>query len=73
MSQATLTPTDPAELEQLPAIQKDEIAEEVCAARLYAKRLTRTVVAGQSVLLVLFGLCAECRTKEVRVRTVFRR
>lgn len=57
MSQTTLTPTDSAELEQLPAIQNDEIAEEVFAARLYAKRLTRTVVVGQNILLVLFGLC----------------
>jgi type IV secretion system protein VirB5 len=55
--QTTMTPTDEQEVEQLPAIQKDEIAEEVFAARLYAKRLTRTVVVGQSILLVLFGLC----------------
>ncbi len=41
----------------MPPIQKDEIAEEVFAARLYAKRLTRTVVVGQSILLILFGLC----------------
>jgi type IV secretion system protein VirB5 len=40
----------------LPPIQKDEIAEEVFAARLYAKRLTRTVVMAQSILLVLFSL-----------------
>jgi type IV secretion system protein VirB5 len=52
-----MMPTDEQEVEQLPAIQKDEIAEEVFAARLYAKRLTRTVVVGQSILLVLFGLC----------------
>ena len=42
---------------ELPAIKKDEIAEEFFAARLYAKRLTRTVVMAQSILLVLFGLC----------------
>ncbi len=41
-----MIPTDEQEVEQLPPIQKDEIAEEVFAARLYAKRLTRTVVAG---------------------------
>jgi len=52
--QNTLTEVHEAEL---PAIKKDEIAEEVFAARLYAKRLTRTVVTGQSILLVLFGLC----------------
>jgi type IV secretion system protein VirB5 len=52
-----MMPTDEQEVEQMPAIQKDEIAEEVFAARLYAKRLTRTVVVGQSILLVLFGLC----------------
>jgi type IV secretion system protein VirB5 len=52
----SLIPTDDQEIEQLPAIQKDEIAEEVFAARRYAKRLTRTVVTAQSILLVLFGL-----------------
>ena len=51
-----MVPTNQQELEQLPPIQKDEIAEEVFAARLYAKRLTRAVVVGQSILLVLFGL-----------------
>ena len=56
-SETSLTPTDEQELAQLPVIRQDEIAEEVFAARLYAKRLTRTVVAGQSILLVLFGLC----------------
>jgi type IV secretion system protein VirB5 len=55
--QTTMTSTDEQEIEQLPLIQKDEIAEEVFAARLYAKRLTRTVVVGQSILLMLFGLC----------------
>jgi type IV secretion system protein VirB5 len=58
--QTTMMPTDEQEVEQMPAIQKDEIAEEVFAARLYAKRLTRTVVVGQSILLVLFGLCIYC-------------
>jgi type IV secretion system protein VirB5 len=43
--------------ERLPPIKNDEIAEEVFAARRYAKRLTRTVVMSQSILLVLFGLC----------------
>jgi type IV secretion system protein VirB5 len=52
----TLIPIDEQAAEQLPVIQKDEIAEEVFAARQYAKRLTRTVVIAQSVLLVLFGL-----------------
>ena len=55
--QNEIIPVDEQETEQLPAIKQDEIAEEVFAARLYAKRLTRTVVIGQSVLLVLFGLC----------------
>ena len=55
--QTTLLPTDEAALAQLPPIQQDEIAEEVFAARHYAKRLTRTVVIAQSTLLVLFGLC----------------
>jgi type IV secretion system protein VirB5 len=55
--QTTIIPTDEQEVEQLPPIEKDEIAEEVFAARLYAKRLTRTVVVGQSILLILFGLC----------------
>jgi type IV secretion system protein VirB5 len=54
--QTTSLQTTP-EAEQLPAIQQDEVAEEVFAARQYAKRLTRTVVMGQSILLVLFGLC----------------
>jgi type IV secretion system protein VirB5 len=53
--QTTLVSTD--EAGELPEIKKDEIAEEVFAARVYAKRLTRTVVMGQSILLVLFGLC----------------
>lgn len=39
-----------------PPIQQDEIAEEVFAARRYAKRVTRTVVMAQSIVLVLFAL-----------------
>ena len=39
---------------RLAPIKQDAIAEEVFAARLYAKRLTRTVVIAQSVVLVLF-------------------
>jgi type IV secretion system protein VirB5 len=54
--ETTLLPTDDGELEQLPPIQKDEIAEEVFAARQYANRLTRTVVVAESILLVFFGL-----------------
>jgi type IV secretion system protein VirB5 len=54
-TQTTLTPTD--NLDTLSPIKKDEIAEEVFAARLYAKRLTRTVVTGQSMVIVLFALC----------------
>jgi len=53
--QTSLTPTP--NLEELPPIKQDAVAEEVFAARLYAKRLTRTVVVGQSILLVLFGIC----------------
>ena len=48
--------TEDPDVDQLPPIQQDEVAEEVFAARLYAKRLTRTVVTGQSILLVLAGL-----------------
>jgi len=55
--QTTLIPTEEQEAVRLPAIRQDDIAEEVFAARLYAKRLTRTVVLAQSILLVLFALC----------------
>lgn len=55
--QTSIIPTDEQMVERLPAIKNDEIAEEVFAARRYAKRLTRTVVMSQSILLVLFGLC----------------
>jgi type IV secretion system protein VirB5 len=55
-SQTTLTPNEELEAERLPVIWQDETAEEVFAARLYAKRLTRTVVVAQSILLVLFAL-----------------
>ena len=54
--ETTLVPTDEQEV-LLEPIQQDQIAEEVFAARKYAKRLTRTVVISQSILLVLFGLC----------------
>lgn len=53
--ETTLVSTD--EDVQHPPIKQDEISEEVFAARRYAKRLTRTVVMSQSILLVLFGLC----------------
>ena len=57
MSPSTeLIPVDDETVEQLPPIRNDEVAEEIFAARDYAKRLTRTVVVGQSILLVLFGL-----------------
>ena len=55
--QTKLVPTDELEAEQLPPIKNDEIAEEVFAARRYAKRLTRTVVMGQTILLILFAVC----------------
>ncbi len=55
--QNEITPTDDPELELLRPIKQDEVAEEVFVARMYAKRLTRTVVTSQSILLVLFGLC----------------
>ncbi len=55
--QTSIIPTDEQEAAQLPPIKQDEIAEEVFAARRYSKRLTRTVVMSQSILLVLFGLC----------------
>ena len=57
MSQTTLIPSEELEAEQLPPIQQDEVAEEVFAARRYAKRLTRTVVIGQSIVIVLMMLC----------------
>jgi type IV secretion system protein VirB5 len=52
-----IIPIDEQDLEELPTIKQDEIAEEVFAARRYVKRVTRTVVVAQSILLVLFGLC----------------
>ena len=55
--QTKIIPTDEAAAARLPPIKNDEIAEEVFAARRYAKRLTRTVVMGQSLLLILFALC----------------
>jgi type IV secretion system protein VirB5 len=57
MLQTELINTDEELIEQLPRIKQDAIAEEVFAARRYAKKLTRTVVASQSILLVLFGMC----------------
>jgi len=57
MGLQTLIPTDEQEAAQLPPIKQDEIAEEVFAARRYSKRITRTVVMAQSILLVLCGLC----------------
>jgi len=56
-AQTTIIPTDERETAQFPPVQQDAIAEEVFAARRYAKRLTRTVVMAQSILLLLFGLC----------------
>jgi type IV secretion system protein VirB5 len=55
--QTSIVPTDEQEIAQLTPIKQDEIAEEVFAARRYSKRLTRTVVMGQTILLILFGLC----------------
>ena len=55
--QAEMIHVDEEEMAELPPIKNDAVAEEVFAARLYAKKLTRTVVIGQSILLVLFGLC----------------
>jgi type IV secretion system protein VirB5 len=55
--QTSIVPTNEQEIAQLPPIKQDEIAEEVFAARRYSKRLTRTVVMGQNILLILFGLC----------------
>lgn len=53
--ETTLSPVEETETE-LPVIRQDEIAEEVFAARRYAKRLTRTVVVSQSIVIVLFAL-----------------
>jgi type IV secretion system protein VirB5 len=55
--QAEMIHVDEEEMAELPPVKNDAVAEEVFAARLYAKKLTRTVVIGQSILLVLFGLC----------------
>ena len=55
--QAEMIHVDEEEMAELPPIKNDAVAEEVFAARHYAKKLTRTVVIGQSILLVLFGLC----------------
>lgn len=55
--QTSIIPTDEQEIAPLSPIKQDQIAEEVFAARRYAKRLTRTVVMGQTILLILFGLC----------------
>ena len=54
--ETTIIPMDETAAEPLPPIQQDEIAEEVFAARRYAKRLTRTVVMSQSIVIVLFAL-----------------
>jgi type IV secretion system protein VirB5 len=54
--ETTIIPMDDTAAEPLPPIQQDEIAEEVFAARRYAKRLTRTVVMSQSIVIVLFAL-----------------
>lgn len=56
-AETSTIPTEDPELEQLPPIKNDEIAEEVFAARQYAKRLTRSVVIGQGVVIVLLTLC----------------
>jgi type IV secretion system protein VirB5 len=55
--QTSIIPANEQEIAELPPIKQDEIAEEVFAARRYSKRLTRTVVMGQTILLILFGLC----------------
>ena len=54
-AEAILTPTD--DPDTLSPIKNDEVAEEVFAARLYAKRLTRTVVVGQGIVILLFAVC----------------
>ena len=54
--ETTIIPMDDTAAEPLPPIQQDEIAEEVFAARRYAKRLTRTVVMSQRIVIVLFAL-----------------
>ena len=51
-----LIPTDEAELASLPVIKQDAVAEEVDAARTYSKRITRTVVMTQGIVIVLLGL-----------------
>jgi type IV secretion system protein VirB5 len=47
---------DESELAPLPPIKQDAVAEEVYAARRYAKRITRTVLMTQSIIIVLLGL-----------------
>jgi len=54
--QTQLIPTDEPGLTALPPIKQDAIAEEVYAARRYAKRITRTVVMTQSIIIVFLGL-----------------
>jgi len=54
--ETSIVPLDESETADMPAIQQDEIAEEVFAARRYARRLTRTVVMSQSIVIVLFAL-----------------
>jgi type IV secretion system protein VirB5 len=54
--QTALIPTDEAELAALPVIKQDAVAEEVYAARNYTKRITRTVVMTQGIVIVLLGL-----------------
>ena len=54
--QTELIPTDEAERAALPPIQQDLIAEEVYAARRYAKRITRTVVMTESIVIVMLVL-----------------
>ncbi len=53
MTHSTLTPIEPVEL---PQIKRDDIGEEYFAARSYAKRLTRTVVVAQNIMLVIFAV-----------------
>jgi len=54
--QTELIPTDEAELAALPPIKQDAIAEEVYAARRYAKRVSRTAHITHSIVTVLLAL-----------------
>jgi type IV secretion system protein VirB5 len=54
--QTHLIPRDEAEVAALPRIKHDAVAEELVAARLYAKRISRTVFWFQGLVILVLGL-----------------